>query len=174
MFKKFMLPILIVSIVVQLLVPVGMIGYGNKAEEDLQKYGKEFKIPVYIQNIYNGSVEVKFYDYFYLYNTGDYIVLEENENGYTNLEKVQSKKPKTHDYIYVTSENQIKLGAEFLIDADITAWRVGEDSAYLVIKVYNGEFETVELYMDDVPAEEWFKTAIVSKDEYDNDILIQQ
>mgnify|MGYP003308513830 CR=1 FL=1 len=43
MLKKLMLPILIVSIVVQLLVPVGMIAYGNKAEDDLQKYGKEFK-----------------------------------------------------------------------------------------------------------------------------------
>ena len=52
MLKKLMLPILVVSIVVQLLVPVGMIAYGNKAEDDLQKYGKEFKIPVYIQNIY--------------------------------------------------------------------------------------------------------------------------
>ncbi|MBQ4644383.1 MAG: hypothetical protein IJB72_01325 [Clostridia bacterium] len=166
MLKKLMLPILVVSIVVQLLVPVGMIAYGNKAEDDLQKYGKEFKIPVYIQNIYNGSVEVKFYDYFYLYNTGDYIVLEENENGYTNLEKVQSKKPKTHDYIYVTSENQIKLGAEFLIDADITAWRIREESAYLVIKVYNGNFEIVELYMDGVPAEEWFKNATAETDEY--------
>ena len=35
MLKKLMLPILIVFIIAQLLVPVGMISYGNKAEDDL-------------------------------------------------------------------------------------------------------------------------------------------
>ena len=173
MLKKLMLPILIVSIVVQLLVPVGMIAYGNKAEDDLQKYGKEFKIPVYIQSIRNGVMDVRFYEY-NLFQIGHYAILEEDENGYANLMQNQSTKPKTSDYIYVTSENKLKLGEDYTIDADVTSWRVGENSAYLVIKVYNGEFEIVELYMDGVTAEEWFETAIVSKDEYDNDILIQQ
>ena len=59
MLKKLMLPILIISIVIQLLVPVGMIVYGNKAEEDFLKHGKEFRIPVYIQSIYDGSVDVR-------------------------------------------------------------------------------------------------------------------
>ncbi len=173
MLKKFMLPILIISIVVQLLVPVWMIVYGNKAEEDLQKYGKEFKIPVYIQSIHNGSMDVRFYEY-NLFQKGHYAVLEEDENGYANLIQTQPTKPKTSDYIYITSENKLKLGEDYSIDADITAWRVGEKSAYLVIRVYNGEFEIVELYMDGVPAEEWFETATVSKNEYDQDVLIQQ
>ena len=165
MLKKLMLPILIISIVVQLLVPVGMIVYGNKAEDDLQKYGKEFKIPVYIQSIYNGSVDVRFYVYD-LYRIGHYAVLEEDENGYANLGQVQDTKPKTSNYIYITSENKLKLGEDFLIDADITAWRIREESAYLVIKVYNGNFEIVELYMDGIPAEEWFKNATAETDEY--------
>ena len=172
MFKKFTLPILIMSIVVQLLVPDWMISYGNKAEEDLQEYGREFKIPVYIQSIYNGSMDVRFYEY-NLFQIGHYAVLQEDENGYANLMQTQSTKPKTSDYIYVTSENKLKLGEDYKIDADITSWSVGEKSAYLVIKVYNGELEIVGLYMDGVPAEEWFETAIVSKNEYDKDVLIQ-
>lgn len=167
MFKKLMLPILIISIVVQLLVPVWMIAYGNKAEKDLQKYGKEFKIPVYIQSVYNGSVDVKFYEY-NLFQIGYYAVLEEDENGYANLMQTQPTKPKTSNYIYVTSENKLRLGEDFLIDEDITAFRVHEESAYLVIKVYNGNFEVVELYMDGVPAEQWFKNATAETDEYGN------
>ena len=125
MFKKFTLPILIMSIVVQLLVPVWMISYGNKAEEDLQEYGREFKIPVYIQSIYNGSMDVRFYEY-NLFQIGHYAVLQEDENGYANLMQTQSTKPKTSDYIYVTSENKLKLGEDYKIDADITSWSVGE------------------------------------------------
>ena len=165
MLKKLMLPILVVSIVVQLLVPVGMIAYGNKAEDDLQKYGKEFKIPVYVQSIYNGAADIRFYEYD-LFRIGHYAIFEENENGYANLGQTQATKPKTSNYIYITSENKLKLGEDFLIDADITAWRVREESAYLVIKVYNGNFEIVELYMDGVPAEEWFKNATAETDEY--------
>lgn len=170
--KKFMLPILIISIFVQLLVPVGMIAYGNKAEEDLQKYGKEFKIPVYVQSVYNGLVEVRFYDYFNLYNTGDYIVLEENEYGYAFFDNIQSKKPKTSDYICVNEENRIKLYSDFLmVDTNITAWKIREDSAYLLIKVYNGNFEIVDLYMEDVPAKEWFENATAETDEYGELVL---
>ena len=169
MLKKLMLPILIVFIIAQLLVPVGMISYGNKAEDDLQKYGKEFKIPVYIQSIYNGSVDVRFY-YYDLYRLGHYAIIKEDEDGYADWSEIQATKPKTSDYIYITMENKEKL-ADFSIDSDITAWRVGEDSAYLVIKVYNGEFEIVELYMDDVPAEEWFKNTTIEKDQYGEDIL---
>lgn len=167
MLKKLILPILIVAIVVQLLVPVWMIAYGNKAENDLQKYGKEFKIPVYIQSVNNGYVDVKFYEY-NLFQIGHYAVLEEDEDGYANLMKTQPAKPKTSNYIYVTSENKLKLGEDFLIDDDVTAYRVHEESAYLVIKVYNGNFEIVELYMDGVPAEEWFENATSGMDEYGN------
>jgi predicted HTH domain antitoxin len=62
MFKKFMLPILIFSIVVQLLVPVGMIAYGNKAEDDLQKYGKEFNFKVNVVFIARGDISYSLID----------------------------------------------------------------------------------------------------------------
>ena len=122
MLKKLMLPILIISIAIQLLVPVGMIVYGNKAEEDFLKHGKEFRIPVYIQSIYDGSVDVRFYDY-NLYRIGTYAVMKEDEDGFANLSTIVEAKPKTPDYISVTWENKEKL-AGFTIDSDFSSSRV--------------------------------------------------
>jgi hypothetical protein len=168
MLKKIMHPILIVSIIIQLFVPVGMIAYGNKAEEDLQKYGKEFRIPVYVQSIYNGLVDFGMYKFICSHDRGSYVVLEEDEYGYVYLEESQSQKPKTHDYIYVTKENLNKLNEDFVVNSDVNAWRVREESAYLLIRAYNGNFEIIDLYMDGVPAEEWFENATSGMDEYGN------
>ena len=169
MLKKLMLPILIISIAIQLLVPVGMIVYGNKAEEDFLKHGKEFRIPVYIQSFYDGSVDVRFYDY-NLYRIGTYAVMEEDEEGFANLSTIVEAKPKTPDYISVTWENKEKL-AGFTIDSDFSSSRVNEESAYLVIKVYNGDFEVVGLYMDGIPAEEWVQTAEPTTYTWEDDLF---
>ena len=169
MLKKFMLPILIVTIVVQLLVPVWMIAYGNKAEEDLLKYGKEFKIPVYIQSVYDGHVDTRYYEY-NLFRIGSYAVMEEDENGFVNLNTITDTKPEHPNYICVTSDNKAKL-ADFKVDLSINSSRVNEESAYLVIKVYKGDFEVVGLYIEDIPAEEWFQSVEPTTYEWVNDIF---
>lgn len=170
MLKKLMLPMLIISIVIQLLVPVGMIVYGNKAEEDLLKYGKEFKIPVYIQSIYNGSIDVRFYDYS-LYRIGTYAIMEEDEEGFANLSTIVEAKPKSTDYICVTWENKEKL-ADFSINSDFDSSIVYEESSYLLIKVYNGDFEVIGLYMDGIPAEEWVQTAEPTTYTWEDDLFV--
>ena len=167
MLKKFMLPILIISIVIQILVPVGMIVYGNRVEDDLQLYGKDFKVKVYIQHIYDGLIDYKFYDYYNWYNLGYYATIEEDD-GYANLfAKVNESKPETDNYIRVTLENKGKL-ADFPIDSDYTLWAVDEESAYLVIKVYKGNFEVVDLYIEGIPAEEWVKVKKAEEEQYIN------
>ena len=169
MLKKLMLPILIISIVIQLLVPVAMIVYGNKAEDDLLKFGKEFKIKVYIQSIDNGNVDVRFYDYS-LYRIGTYAIMEEDEEGFANLSTIVEAKPKSTDYICVTWENKEKL-AGFTINSDFSSSRVYEESAYLLIKVYNGDFEVIGLYMDGIPAEEWVQTAEPTTYTWEDDLF---
>ena len=83
--------------------------------------------------------------------------MEEDSEGFADpMANVVEEKPKSNDYIRVTRENKIKL-SEFSIDSDYTLWSVDEESAYLVIKVYKGIFEIVNLYMDGIPAEEWVK-----------------
>lgn len=162
--KKLTTIILVLAIILQLSVPVIMIAYSKNIEGALPQYGKEFKIKVYVQNVYNGTVDYRFYSYD-MYDIGRYIVLEEDYEGFANLGTVQKSKPKTTDYIRITMDNKAKF-ADFKIDSDITAWRVNEESAYLVIRAYKGEFEVVNLYMDGIPAEEWFETAIKEEDEH--------
>lgn len=170
MLKKLMLPILIISIVIQLLVPVGMIVYGNKAEDDWEKYGKEFKVKVYVQNINAGLIYYNFYDYYNWYDLGSYATIKEDSEGYVNLfADVNESKPETSDYIRVTRDNKAKL-VDFPINVDYTSWKVDEESAYLIIKVYNGNFEIVNLYMDGIPAEEWVKAKI---SEEEKDVLFE-
>ncbi len=162
--KNLTIIILVLSIILQLSVPVIMIAYSKNVEGALPQYGKEFKIKVYVQNVYNGIVEYRFYSYD-MYDIGRYVVLEEDSEGYANLGTTQKSKPKTPYYIRITMDNKAKL-VDFPIGFNIDAFRVKEDSAYLVIKVYKGEFEVVDLYMDGIPAEEWFETAIKEEDEH--------
>lgn len=162
--KKLTTIFLVLAIILQLSVPVIMIAYSKNVEGALPQYGKEFKIKVYVQNVYNGTVDYRFYSYD-MYDIGRYIVLEEDYEGFANFGTVQKSKPKTTDYIRITMDNKAKF-ADFKIDSDITAWRVNEDSAYLVIKAYKGELAVVNLYMDGIPAEEWFETAIKEEDEH--------
>ena len=161
--KKLTTIILILAIIIQLSVPVIMIAYSKNIEGALPQQGKEFKVRVYVQHIVDGSVDYKFYSYD-MYDIGSYVVLEEDFEGYVNFGTVQKSKPKTTDYIRITMDNKAKF-ADFKIDSDITAWRVNEESAYLVIKAYKGEVEVVGLYMDDMPAQDWFDTAIAEEDE---------
>ncbi len=159
MFKKLMLPVLIISIVVQLFVPVGMIAYGNKAEEDLQKYGKEFKFQANIHYIQKGKVNFSLIDMGVLYQEGMYGVVKENTDGYALIVETTAGKPKGHDYIRINEENREKMDT-FFVNREYAYRNVTGESAYLVVKVYNGEVEVVEMYIDGVTAEEWFKTKL--------------
>ena len=167
--KKLMIIVLVLSIILQLSVPVAMIIYSQNTEDALSEYGKEFRIKVYVQNIVDGSVDYRFYEY-NMFRLGYYAVLEEDADGYVNLSTIQKSKPDHDNYIRITMDNKAKF-ADFKIDSDMTAWTIKEESAYLVIKAYKGEVEVVNLYMDDIPAEEWFNTAIAEKDE-DYDIVL--
>ncbi len=162
MFKKFMLPILIFSIVVQLLVPVGMIAYGNKAEDDLQKYGKEFKFKVNVVFIARGDISYSLIDELAVfYQDGKYGVIEEDAEGYAYFVEATARKPDGTDYIRLNAENREKIRTFSVESEDVyrhTIEEIIEESAYLVVKVYNGDFEVVNLYMDGIPAEEWIKT----------------
>lgn len=164
--KNLTIIILVFSIILQLSVPVGMIVYSKSIEGALPKYGKEFKIKVDVRNIYKGSVDYVVDGYYNWYDLGYYATVKADNDGYADLfADVDKSKPETDDYIRVTMDNKAKL-ADFNIGSDMIAWKVNEESAYIVINVYKGEFEVLNLYMDGIPAEEWFKNATVEQDEY--------
>lgn len=156
MLKKLMLPILIVSVVVQLLVPVGMIAYGNKAEENLQKYGKEFRFPANVYSVENGNMNFSIEEsvVFYLYD--GYCVIEESSDGYAYFVEA-AVKPKGTNYIRLNEENRIKMDT-FSVECEYAYRNITEEYAYLVVKVYNGDVEVVGLYMDGISAQEWVDT----------------
>lgn len=159
MLKKLMLPILIVSIIVQLLVPVGMIAYGNKAEDDLQKYGKEFKFPANVYSVEKGSVNYSILESVVFYGNGGYGVIKEDSNGYAYFVETTAGKPKGTDYIRLNDKNREEIDT-FSVESEYAYRNIIEESAYLVVKVYNGDIEVVELYLDGIPAQEWVDTKL--------------
>ncbi|MBR5247252.1 MAG: hypothetical protein IKV25_07780 [Clostridia bacterium] len=154
MLKKLMLPILIVTILIQLLVPVWMIAYGNKAEEDLLKYGKEYKFRVRIYSIYKGSVDYSLYDMAILYQEVKYGVIGEDSEGYAIITETRATRPEDTNYIRMSKETRINL-TEFSVMTGQNYISVQEQSAYLLVKIYKGNFEIVDLYIDGIPAQEW-------------------
>lgn len=166
--KNLTIIVLVLSIILQLSVPVGMIAYSKNIEGALPQYGKEFKVKVDVIDIYDGSIGYRAEGYYNWYDIGYYATVKADDDGYANLfSNVDKSKPETDDYIRVTMDNKAKL-ADFKIDSDITAWRIEEETAYIVINVYKGEFEVLGLYLDGIPAEEWFATAITEQTEYDS------
>lgn len=158
MFKKLIFPILIISIVVQLLVPVGMISYGNKAEDDLQKYGKEFKFPAHVYSVENGNVNFSIIESTVFYGNDRYGVIKES-SGYAYFDETTATKPKGTDYIRLNEENRKEMDT-FFVECKYSYRNITEESAYLVAKVYNGDIEVVNLYMDGIPAQEWVDTKL--------------
>lgn len=156
MLKKVMLPILILSIVIQLLVPVGMIAYGNKAEDDLQKYGKEFKFPAQVYSVENGNVNFSIKESSVFYGNDRYGIIKET-SGYAYFDETTTTKPKGTDYIRLNEENRKEIDT-FSVECRYSYRSITEKSAYLVVKVYNGDIEVMDLYMDDIPAQEWVNT----------------
>ena len=152
--KGIMLPILIISIVIQLLVPVGMIVHGNNAEDDLQKYGKEYKFRIGVYSIYDGNVDYSLRDMAELYQEGKYSVIGEDEDGYAMIIETKTTRPEEPNYIRVNRETREKLD-EFSVMTGRSYINVQEQSAYLLVKIYKGNFEIVDLYIDGITVEEW-------------------
>ena len=164
--KNLTIIVLVFAIILQLSVPVGMIIYSKNIEGALPQYGKEFKVKVDVLDVYEGLISYDAEGYYNWYDLGYYANIKADNDGYANLfADVGKSKPETDDYIRVTMDNKAKL-ADFKIDSDITAWRIEEESAYIIIKVYKGEFEVLGLYIDGIPAEEWFEIAITERDGY--------
>ncbi len=161
--KRIMLPILIISIVIQLLVPVGMIAYGNNAEVDLQKYGKEYKFRIKVYSIYNGEISYSLSDVAELYQDGKYGIIGEDEDGYAVISEIKTTNPEVPNYIRINRETRIKLNDYSFVPVQRYI-SVQEQSAYLIVKIHKGNFELVGLYIDGIPVEEWVEKD-VAKDQ---------
>ena len=181
--NKKMTIFLVLTIIIQLCVPVAMlVNYEKKMKEFNANY-KE--ICVYIDGVYcyensfciysNGLNE---YDY-----TSNYVVFNEVEPGFYRWEKTDEKpegkiyvdlNEKTRDFGYLDyRKNNMPDGYSFydiwyvnLYDRVQEAENIEKNycegpatKAYMVIKVYNGIFEIKEVYINSIPIEEYYYMA---------------
>lgn len=150
--KKIVVFALIIAIIIQLAVPVCMIAYGKKAENDLEELGIEYKFEINAESIYDGKLYFNMSGY-YFRNRADYGIVVADETGYAYFEE-NDKKPPIHSYVRFTEDNKQRLRS-FDIDENVTKYRIDDETSYAIIKIYDGNARVVDVYIDGVPVSEW-------------------
>lgn len=165
MIKKIALPMIIISMVIQLLVPVGMIAYSQKTEEQILENGVQYEMDISVKSICDNKVTFS-PDYYITRSLkkGWDVVLEEDENGrmVKGLGSPYKSYKGDEPYIKATRRN-IKALSEYEIEYDgETIYTL--ESAYIKFVLYNGNVVITELYIDGKPAE-------VFVEEYDTSVF---
>lgn len=160
MFKKLTFPILIFAIILQLLLPVGMIGYSIKTNNDVKKLGTEYKLAVQVSYAEDNTVyfHLKNDDgtnWYYWYWYAQYTHISVDEDGKAYISDYSEEKPENGDYIR-TDENTYKLLESIKVDCGNPNYVYLNKEGYLLVKVYNGNVLPLELYIEDTSAGEWF------------------
>lgn len=153
MFKKLTFPILILAIILQLLLPVGMIGYSIKTGNDVKNLGTEYKLSVEVSWAEDDTV----YLYpKYLFRYMQYAIISVDEDGKAYFSDYSGERPENGDYIR-TDENTRRLLESIKIDYDNPSYVYLNKEGYLLVKVYNGNILPLELYIEDTPADDWLR-----------------
>lgn len=152
--KKITLMVLVVAILIQLLVPVGMIVHCLKAESDLEEYGVEYKFKINADSIYNGTLFFELEDGWYRWQEDEYGLISVDDEGYAYFETFVENRPPIHSYVRFTEDNKKKL-RQFDIDNDIEEFWVADEESYAIIKIFNGDIQVVEIFIDGVNANDW-------------------
>lgn len=158
--KKTLLSVLIITILVQILIPSYMIW----GKYDVLKNGEEVKIkvaPIDPYDAFRGRYVSLWYDDILSYEErqGKYGILEIDEDGFATVKKVQKEKPtdelyltsKDEDYFYIPldryyMEENLAPKAEEMISE--------EKEAYVTIRIKDDKSVLSGLYIDGKPVEE--------------------
>lgn len=154
--------LIVILSIIQLAVAIFMICFGQSVEENVQENGTEYKIPININSVMNGKVifSPEEFDLWYPLHYNTYVVLGVNENGEAYCKEKTNTKPDNVDYINPTKRNQNRLDAYKVdYDKEVTSYKAGlyERDAYIVIKVYEGNIEVTNLYIEDMLVADWLK-----------------
>ena len=154
--------LVVILSIVQLAVAVFMISFGQSVEENVQKFGTEYKIPINVASVMDGRVYFSpkdSYSWKEIYQN-KYAVLDVDENGNAYCKESSKQRPDNADYISPTKRNQNRLH-EYKVDydKDITSYKAGlyERDAYIIIKTYKGNIEVINLYIEDMLVYEWIE-----------------
>lgn len=186
MFKKHGLKLLIALIVIQLCVPAGMILSSFTVSSKTEKYGTEYRIPVDYMSFNEGNGFLYYSvnpgtNGAFNYTGKPYTSLSEGEDGFAVLESVYEApenssyiKNKKNGNIYSFPASRIYVGKlkyadglwlvdkrdveddewyeNWLDDETVTYY----SEVYLLAYVYNGKVSVKDVYIDGVPAKEFF------------------
>lgn len=179
MIKKITLPILIIAMVIQIIVPIGLVLYGQKTQDIILANGVQYEMDVELNGIYENTVSFS-PDYWIMrsLNKGWDVVLEEGENGrmIKGLGDPYKNYKGEEPYIDATRTN-IKVLSEYEIDYE------GEpifpyESAYITFVLYKGDAVVTELYINGVSAEEFvmtYDTSIFDEEiDFDEEIIWEE
>lgn len=168
MIKKITLPILIIAMVVQFIVPVSMIFYSQSIESQVQDYGTEYVIDINIASIMNGKVifSPDISDLWIPLHNNEYVLLATDENGKAYCLEISKQKPDSEDYLNPNHRNSNRLDS-YKVDYDgeilSSAYHnIYEIDAHITVKVYKGNISVTGLYIEGLPIEKWLA-------EYDDD-----
>lgn len=154
--KKVISIIFVVAIILQVFVPIGMIGYGRIAEENLQSKGIEYKFKISRIEIFNGncifSLEAR---QPLFYKTEYAVVADDSSDGFVYFSNYMKTKPDVSNYIRFTESNLEKM-RYFETDTDADIWNI-EAEAYATIKVHNGDIVVTNIYIDEMPVSKWIE-----------------
>jgi uncharacterized membrane-anchored protein len=163
--KKFLLPILIAVIVMQLLTPAYMIIH----KYDILANGEEYKFrvrPVDPYDAFRGRyVQLGASDISWDL-TGKYGVIHVDEDGFAVVSGATDIKPDGNAYIKNNSKDYFQLPIDryymdekFAPEAERLVQR-GEREAYVTVRVKNGNLVISGLYLDGVAIEEVIRSSI--------------
>lgn len=173
MIKKLRFPILIVIIVLQLLTAISMIAYGVGIDKLVENKGKEYKIEIKIESIYNGEVDyrVKFNDgYYQSYSSVDSCVeIITDENGMSSLMYAHGI-DKPDDYINISSEKSFPNYCTYDTGKGFYSRNLSRNDieemtdCYVTVNVYKGHANVTGLYIYGVKIEDYIGEEPVNDD----------
>lgn len=165
--KKFLLPILIVVILIQLFIPANMI----YQKYDIIKTGQEFKFrvnPIDPYDAFRGRyVSLNYGETFPMDRNGKHGSIVVGKDGFAKIDKI-SDEPIGDIYVRSTRNDYFKMPidryymdekmapqAETLIREQVT----GKDT-YITVRIKNGTLVITGLYIDGMPIEDIIKSKL--------------
>ena len=154
--------LIVILSVIQLTVAIFMIGYGQSVVKNVEEYGKEYKIQININSIMDGKVifSPDEDDMWLPLHENTYVVIDTDENGMAYCKEKTSEKPENVNHISPSKRNQNRLD-EYKVDydKDITSYKSGlyQRDAYITAKIYKGNIEVTNLYIEDMLVSDWIK-----------------
>lgn len=163
--KKFILPMLILTIMIQLFVPAYMV----YEKHDTLKTGAEYKFEV---ELYSSSSDnfVSIYaksqrNFQYAEQDGKYGLIAVDNDGYAYINSTSNTKPLSGDYIKSSSVRYFALPIERYYPEDeistelenLTFNNSKNLHPYVILRVKNGNSVIQGVYIDDVRIEDYLK-----------------